>query len=637
MNQRLKKHRYITGFDGVRTLAVVAVIMYHLMPYNIQGGYLGVPIFFVLSGYLITDLLNQEWHQNGKIDVWAFYQRRIRRLYPGLVTMVVATAAYITLFQRNLLFNLRAVVVTNFLYVYNWLQVHQGQSYFDRFGTQSPFVHLWSLSIEGQFYLFWPLILLFLWVVVRRRQPIFDIIFIGAFLSALAMALLFRHGQDPSRIYFGTDTRIFSILLGASLSIVWPSASLKKDLQNSARFFLDGVGIAALLLIIWMFFQLPGESDLNYRGGMFFFSLLSVMLIAAVAHPGADLNRLLSNRLFSWLGKRSYGIYLYQYPVMIFYEAKVTNIAQHPWLHALIEIAIIVLVSHLSYTYIERPLQHFDYHRTKEVLREFVKRDSRYGVKRIWVVLAAVVCLTAAVGSFSTQAAQTKAKVSNLQAKIDANEQAVKKHNQAVEGNSKNKNQADSAATISSSTSSASSAASSSTAADGAEKLTADEQQKATTLQITAVGDSVLADGSVSLQQVFPKMYVDAKVGRQAKDAIGVLQGLAQQGKLAPTVLLSLGTNGPFSDDQLQQIMQIIGKQRKVFWVNTHVPTRRWQDQVNQALNSAQSRYSNLKVIDWYAYSKQHSDWFYSDNVHPNEYGLKFYSSFVAKKILQGE
>ncbi|KRL40032.1 acyltransferase family protein [Liquorilactobacillus nagelii] len=635
MNQRIKRHRYITGFDGVRTIAVIAVILYHLMPYNIQGGYLGVPIFFVLSGYLITDLLNQEWQQNGKIDVWGFYQRRIRRLYPGLVTMVVATAAYITLFQRSLLVNLRAVIVTNFLYVYNWLEVHQGQSYFDRFGTQSPFVHLWSLSIEGQFYLFWPLVLIFLWVVVRRRQPIFDIIFIGAFFSALAMALLFQPGQDPSRIYFGTDTRMFSILLGASLSIIWPSTSLKKDLPNSARLFLDGAGVGALLLIIWMFFQLPGESDLNYRGGMFFFSLLSVILVAAVAHPGADMNRLLSNRVFSWLGKRSYGIYLYQYPVMVFYETKVTNIAQHPWLHALIEIGLIVTISHLSYTYIERPLQHFDYRQTKKVLHEFIQRDSRYGFKRAWIVLAAVVCLTAAIGSFSSQAAQTKPKTSTLQSKIAANEKSIQKHNQKV---AKESGSQKIAASSSDTSATADSSSSSSTSQQtGVDQLTSSERQQAAKLQITAVGDSVLADGSVDLQQIFPQMYIDAKVGRQASDAIGVLQGLAQQGKLATTVLLSLGTNGPFTADQLQQIMQIIGKQRKVFWINTHVPTRRWQDQVNQSLQSATNHYENLKVIDWYTYSNSHSDWFYGDNVHPNEYGLKFYSSFVAKKVLQGE
>lgn len=626
MSQRLKKHRYITGFDGIRTIAVIAVILYHLMPYNIQGGYLGVSIFFVLSGYLITDLLNQELEQNGQINIWAFYQRRIRRLYPGLVTMVIATAAYITVFQRNLLISLRTTMITNFCYVYNWFQIHQGQSYFDRFSNQSPFTHLWSLSIEGQFYFVWPFIIIMLWKFLRRRLPIFDVIFIAAFFSALAMALLFVPGEDPSRIYFGTDTRMFSILLGAGLSFVWPSAILKKELPLSARTFLNLAGLSALALIILMFFQLSGESDLTYRGGMFFFSLLSVILVVTVAHPGSDMNWILSNRVFSWIGKRSYGIYLYQYPVMIFYEAKVQNIANHPWIHAVIEIALILLISHLSYKYLERPLQHFDFHQTKRVLREIFSLNLKHREKKSAFVLMAVVFVTALAGSFSSQAAQTKQPTNPLQTKISDNEKAIKKHNKQVAAQQTTEKSFSSAATSSSS--------SSVTKITTDSSLSANQLTTAGKLQITAVGDSVLADGSVDLQRIFPQMYIDAKVGRQAKDAIGVLQSLAQQHKLAPIVLLSLGTNGPFTSDQLQQIMQIIGR-RQVFWVNTHVPTRRWQGQVNQALKQATSRYRNLRIIDWYDYSQDHTDWFYSDNVHPNQYGLKYYSSYLAEQILK--
>ncbi|WP_281164837.1 acyltransferase family protein [Liquorilactobacillus sicerae] len=625
MDQRLKKHRYITGFDGIRTIAVITVIFYHLMPYSIQGGYLGVSIFFVLSGYLITDLLNQELEQNGQINIWAFYQRRIRRLYPGLVAMVIATAAYITAFQRNLLISLRTTIITNFCYVYNWFQIHQGQSYFDRFSNQSPFTHLWSLSIEGQFYFVWPFIIVLLWKFLRRRLPIFDVIFMAAFFSALAMAFLFVPGKDPSRLYFGTDTRMFSILLGAALSFVWPSASLKKELPLSARTFLNLAGLSALTVIILMFFQLSGQSDLTYRGGMFFFSLLAMILVATVAHPGSDMNWILSNRVFSWIGKRSYGIYLYQYPVMIFYESKVQNIAAHPWIHAMIEIAVILLISHLSYKYLERPLQHFDFHQTKRVLGEIFSFNLKHRVKKSAFALTTVVFVTALAGSFSSQAAQTKQPANPLQTKITDNEKAIKKHNKRVAvQQSTEKNS--SSATVSSSVSSVKATTDS--------PLSANQLTAASKLQITAVGDSVLADGSLNLQKIFPQMYIDAKVGRQTKDAIGVLQGLAQQRKLAPIVLLSLGTNGPFTSDQLQQIMQVIGH-RQVFWVNTHVPTRRWQDQVNQALKQAAGHYRNLRIIDWYDYSQGHTDWFYSDNVHPNQYGLKYYSSYLAEQILK--
>ena len=636
MDRKLKKRRYINGFDGIRTIAVMGVIFYHLMPYNIQGGYLGVPIFFVLSGYLITDLLNQELQQNGRIDILAFYKRRVKRLYPGLVTMIFVTVAYITLFQRSLLTNIRQIMITNFVYVYNWFQVIHRESYFDKFGPQSPFTHLWSLSIEGQFYLFWPLLLTFLWVVIRKKQPIFDVVFIGAFLSALLMAVLYKEGQDPSRVYYGTDTRMFSILLGAALSILWPSTSLKKKIPNVAKHTLNIAGIISLILIIWMFFNMPGESALTYHGGMFFFSLLSAIFIAAVAHPGADMDGLMTNRLFSWLGKRSYGIYLYQYPVMVFYEARVTNIAGHPWLNAFIEIIIIVVVSHLSYTYIERPLQHFNYAYTKDTVLEFFKKNSHYGWKRLWGTGALVIVFLALLGAVQQPAASAVEGDQKLQATIQKNEQKVAENNKkdtSETGKKKGLKQGEeNSSKIRNKTEYKASDESKPTVAGG---LNEAMKKKAQSLNITAVGDSVLADGSVKLQDLFPQMYIDAKVGRQMPDAIAVLQSLANSGKLADSVLLSIGTNGPFSDDQLKSIMDIVGSRRKVYWINTHVPTRRWQDQVNGSLSMASKKYHNLKVIDWYTYSKDHSDWFYDDNVHPNEYGLNYYSTYIAKNILE--
>ncbi|KRL03222.1 acyltransferase family protein [Liquorilactobacillus capillatus] len=633
MNRNLKKRRYINGFDGIRTLAVIGVILFHLMPYSIQGGYLGVPIFFVLSGYLITDLLNQEMQQNGRIDIISFYKRRIKRLYPGLVTMVLVTVSYITLFQRELLTNIRQVMVTNFIYVYNWFQVVHRESYFDRFGPQSPFTHLWSLSIEGQFYLFWPLLLILLWTLVRRKQPVFDIIFIAAFISALLMALLYKEGQDPSRVYYGTDTRMFSILLGASLSIVWPSTSLKKELTNMAKHTLNIVGIVSLILIIWMFFTMPGESSLTYHGGMFFFSLLAMIFIATVAHPGADMNRLMTNRYFSWLGKRSYGIYLYQYPVMIFYEAHVTNIAAHPWLHALIEIIIIVVISHLSYTYIERPLQHFDYAHFRDFVLEFFKQKSRYGWKRLWATGAVAVIFLTLIGAVQQPSATASKSDQQLQDALQANKEKVAKNNkkdiQTGEKSQALKQDKKTVATVQEKGKQTDSNTAAQT--DGLSEAMA---KKAQTLRVTAVGDSVLADGSVKLQSIFPQMYIDAKVGRQMQDAIAVLQSLANSGKLANIILLSIGTNGPFTDDQLDSVMSVVGK-RKVYWINTHVPTRRWQGQVNDSLTAAAKKYPNLKVIDWYTYSQNHPDWFYDDNVHPNEYGLKYYSTYIAKDILK--
>lgn len=632
MNTSSKKRRYITGFDGIRAIAVIGVILYHLVPYDVQGGFLGVPIFFVLSGYLITDILNEEIQKNGKVNLFSFYKKRMKRLYPGLVTMIVATSAYITLFQRSLLTGIRNVIIGNLIYVYNWVQVKQGQSYFDRFGAvQSPFTHLWSLSIEGQFYLFWPIILTVLWVILRKKQPIFDVIFIVAFFSALTMALLYKDGQDSSRIYFGTDTRMFSILLGTSLAVIWPSKGLKNNLQKKSRIILDGIGIASLIMIILMFFSMSGESDLTYHGGMFFFSLISMLLIATVAHPGADMNKLLTNPIFTWLGKRSYGIYLYQYPVMIFYESHISNMAAHPWIHFFIEICLILIISHLSYRYIELPLQHFDYSRTREVIAELLKRKSRYGWRRLWIVGAIILIALTMTGAVFQPKLQSNQEDKQLENVIKKNQKEVTKSNKKLQDKG-----AQNSGSTSSSQESASNSTSSSQAKSSSQpvELTPQQQQQAATMRITAIGDSVLADGSVKLKSIFQQMYIDAKVGRQPRDAIGILNELAQKGQLDNTVLLSLGTNGPFNDEELHQIMGAIGN-RRVYWINTHVPTRRWQGQVNDSLNAATKTYSNLHVIDWYDYSNNHTNWFYDDNVHPNENGLNYYSNFIAKEVLE--
>lgn len=629
MGKRLKKSRYITGFDGIRTLAVIGVILYHLFPYGMTGGFLGVPIFFVVSGYLITDLLIQEFEQNEQINIKSFYVRRMKRLYPALLTMVLTTAAFVTLFARESLDKLRAVIVTNIFYVYNWFQVSNHESYFDKFGNQSPFTHLWSLSIEGQFYLVWPIIIFLMLKLIRSRQTNFDLLVIAAFVSALLMIILFKPGQDPSRIYYGTDTRVFSILLGAALAFLWPSTRLKNTLQKGPRLFLDGAGLFALLMIIWMFFKMNGESDLVYRGGMFFFSLLSAILVATIVHPGADMNRLLTNRVFTWVGKRSYGIYLYQYPIMVFYEQRIANVANHPWLHAVIEITLILIVSDLSYRFLELPLQHFDYARTFTVIKEVFNKNSIYGWRRLWAVAATVVLLIAAWGAIDKPRASVSQQDSAaLKKVISANNKQAKAQNKTAKKEKKVESQPDpdkekdSEKTAKKTT-------------DTNDKLTAAEQKQAQSLPVTAIGDSVLADASSTMQNIFPQMYVDAKVGRQVRDSLPILTSLAQNGKLSETVLLSLGTNGPFTDNELKQIMQIIGPKRRVFWVNTVVPTQRWQDQVNQSLAAAQKKYQNLTVIDWYSYSKNHPEWFYSDNVHPDPNGLPYYGNFVAKSILK--
>lgn len=632
MGKRLKKKRYIKGLDGIRAIAVVAVILYHLAPFSFQGGFLGVPIFFVVSGYLITDLLFQEFQQNGTIDVKAFYIRRIKRLYPGLVAMVLSTAAYITMFSRGLAENLKSVIGTNFLYVYNWYQINHHESYFDKFGNQLPFTHLWSLSIEGQFYLLWPIFIFVMIKFFKKKQPIIDTILIMILFSALEMAFMYHVGEDPSRVYYGTDTRMFSILIGAGLAVVWPSTSLKKQLPSKPRLILDGIGLGSFLLLALMFTKMTGENELVYRGGMFFFSLAAMILVAVVVHPGADWGDWLDNSIFRWIGKRSYGIYLYQYPVMVFYESKIQNIAAHPVLHGLIEIVIILAISELSYRFLEVPLKKFDYSKTSSVVKEFFKADSSYGWKRVYVAIPLLIFVLAAVGSFmpSSVAASDSKDDGQLESVIKNNQKKASSVNQKADKKTSKSSSGNSSVSESSNSSSESNN-------DGKSpiSLTESERKKAQGLQITCVGDSVMADASAKMQEIFPNMYVDAKVGRQVSEIVPILQSLNSSGKLAQTVLISEGTNGPYDENTMEKIMQILGKQRKVYWINVFVPTRRWQDQVNQELKDDAKKYGNLTVIDWYSYCKDHPEWFYDDHVHPNPDGLNYFGPFIAHEILK--
>lgn len=625
--QRMGKKRYITGFDGIRTLAVLGVIIYHLAPSTLQGGYLGVPIFFVVSGYLITYLLIQEWDRTHTIDIWGFYGRRLKRLYPALVTMILATTAYITLFQRELLVNIRRTVLTNLIYGYNWFEINHGQSYFDRFSGESPFTHLWSLSIEGQFYLVWPLVVLALLLFVKKQGRALVILLAAAVASAVAMALLYNP-QNTNRVYYGTDTRMFAILIGAAMAFVWPAHRLSADVTRAHRLVMDGLGGASLLALIYLFFNMNGQAASTYRGGMFWFTVLSGILVGTVAHPGSDMNRILSNPVFSYVGQRSYGIYLYQFPVMIFYESRV-NIGNHPLFNALVEVALIMVATELSYRWIERPLRHYHYGRfTHDVVAFFKQPDAHRLASSLGVIGALLFGLTA-VGFMQQPAAakptalqqtitqrQAAAKKKNTEAakkqKALAKEASKRKHDKAVAFSKLSKTDQDTAKTYG---------------------LTPEEVVTSKQTPLTAIGDSVLLDDSGDLQKVFPGAIVDGKVGRQAADVKDVVTSLGQQGQLAKNVLVNIGTNGYITPEQAKDIVEAIGPNHEIFWVTAHVPTREWQNSVNRRIQKTADAYKNVHIVDWYSTAKGKDKWFVSDHVHPNNRGNRHYTSLIAKAV----
>lgn len=621
--KRLQSSRYITGFDGLRTLAVVGVIVYHLLPNFLPGGFLGVIIFFALTGYLITDLLRQEKIQNGKISFKQFYQRRIRRLFPLLFFVVSTSTIYIAIFQRNLLVHLRGAVLSSLLYVNNFWQIFQGTSYFERFGNESPFKHIWALSIEGQFYLVWPIIFIILSYLFKGNKgnkTIFNILFGLSIISAVVMAFLFQPGADPSRVYYGTDTRAFAFLLGGALAFIWPSNGLSKKIPNENRNVLDLLGLGSLIAVIIFYLFVSDSLAFVYEGGMYLFTLLIVLLILVVVHPATLTGRLLTAPFFKYIGSRSYGIYLWQFPVMVFFEAKVA-VGQQPILYTLIEIGLILLASELSYRYIEQPLKN----RTVKdwwiaskaaILQPGLQkaRLRQYTLFTLFVAMLVIIALP--------MASDRPSKPNALQNKIKKNSELLKK-------------EAKEAADKSSSMSASSSLADSATA-DLAKRfdLSQNQVQAAAKLPVTAIGDSVVLASATQLQSVFPKMQINAKVGRQLYESYSVLDELKHSKQLADTVLVSLGTNGTWTDSQFNDFMNSIGSNRQVYWIDVHAPAQRWQNQVNAQLAAASKQYKNLHIISWNEASASHPDWFYDDQVHPNPDGEQYYTQTVAKALL---
>jgi peptidoglycan/LPS O-acetylase OafA/YrhL/lysophospholipase L1-like esterase len=363
--------RYLPGLDGLRALAVLAVVAFHVGLGWAPGGLLGVGVFFTLSGYLITDLLLGQHARTGSLQLVDFWFRRARRLLPALFVMLAVVVAWVALLDRAQLAGLRGAVAAAAAYVSNWYLIGEHTSYFARFGPPSPLGHLWSLAVEEQFYLVWPWVLLAGLALVRPRRGsgtraaagtgaagrygLAAVTLMLAAASAIAMTVLYHPGYDPTRVYDGTDTRAFALLIGAALAFAWPTRQPRRDVSAAARWSLDGVGAVGLLVIGAMVWRTSEYSPFMYRGGLVVLSLATVLVLAAVAAPAGRLGPLLGVGPLRWLGVRSYGIYLWHFPIIA-----LTSPAggRDPISRAALQIAATIAVAALSWRFIEEPIRH---------------------------------------------------------------------------------------------------------------------------------------------------------------------------------------------------------------------------------------------------------------------------------------
>ncbi|EEJ76138.1 acyltransferase [Lactobacillus acidophilus ATCC 4796] len=396
----MRKNRFITGYSGLRALAVIGVILYHLDPNSFMGGYLGVPIFFVLSGYLVTDHMFNSYDQTGTYNNRRFYLNRIKKIYPQLISVLWLSAAYIFLFQRNLLAKLNQIVFANILNVYNFWQIHNGQSYFERFAAnESPFTNLWTMSIEGQFYIVWPIVIFLLVKFAKKKKNIFWILMGLSIASAIMMTSLYLLKADINRIYYGTDTRFFSLGLGAALAVIWPVEKSNTNIRKKYTIILDVTGFVSFALLILMYFSklMDPQQAFTYCGGMLLFTLDVCIFAAVIAHPGSHWNQIMSNKVFDWIGSRSYGIYLYQFPVMIFFEDKIGNIGEHPFMYHTIEVILILLISEITYRLIEKPMGKISWDKTKKYFIRIFNIETKDYVKKFQAVFAMLVLIVGSI------------------------------------------------------------------------------------------------------------------------------------------------------------------------------------------------------------------------------------------------
>ena len=623
---------YLPGLDGLRAIAVVAVIFYHANHSWLRGGFLGVEVFFVISGYLITLLLLAESTRNGRINLRDFWLRRARRLLPALWTLLVGVTVYVAIFRRDELGNLRGDVVAGFTYVTNWFQVHTGSSYFSDFGYV-PLRHLWSLAVEEQFYLLWPLLMLVVTKVAKRRMPVVGLLFLLASVGiAVLCGWIYRAGpvgdiaqtpnqyfsflgRDVSRIdfaYLSTITRMGGLFIGAALAIWWRPWSVARARIASRGAALDIVGLiglAGLGVMMWRFQNVVAGTeegargyDLLYRGGFFLVGLASVAVIAAVTHPTAVLGRVvLGNPLFVWIGQRSYGLYLYHWAIFQFSRKLAGKELTMPQFLGLM--AITLVITELSYRLIETPVRKGNFSRWLRSWRGAETPERRR--HRTRMVAAGIV-----VAAFPVFAIVN---LSTAKLRLDAISQSLVDAENAT---------TDVLTRPTATTQPVTSDPQSSTSVAAAPTTL-----PAARIDVLAIGDSVMLGAAPEMSKY--GITVDAKKSRPFKAALEIVNYVKSIGALGDNVIIHLGTNSGTTAETMDAIFTALADVDRVVVLTNAVPNHKWEEGNNTLIRALPDKFPNVTVVDWKLLVDPNPDWVYDDGTHLRPKGQIAYTEAV--------
>ncbi len=590
--------RYVPGLDGLRALSVTAVLLYHAEITWMPGGFLGVDVFFVISGYLITSLLLAEDRNKGRVNLGQFYLRRARRLLPALFLVLGTVSLFSIIFLPDEVRALRGDVVAALGYVTNWWQIGQHQSYIAAQGRPPLLRHLWSLAVEEQFYLVWPMLLVGMLKLWRRKRLTMIAVTLAVITASFITMVVLSSGHDftvvdPSRVYYGTDTRIFTMLIGAVLAMVWSPWRLRADIPRQPRLVLDAVGGSALVLLVLVFGTAHYQSNVLFRGGFLAVAILAAVVIAVAVHPASRIGTVvLAQQPLRWLGERSYGIYLWHWPIFMVTRPG-EDIDLTGWANTALRIGLTLIAAELSFRFVEEPIRHGSLGRWFAGLRRATGEDRRFMWQRT-LATCGIVVLAVGIAGMGLASAQEPRIESGLQFLVAP----------------------------------ATDTTTTTTTVPGVAPPT----EAPAPPQVTAIGDSVMLGAKGALEAKIPGIHVDAAVSRQFGNGLDLIRALKDSGQLSPIVVIHLGTNGVITDGHMEALKVLLADRQKVIFLNLFVP-RSWQNGDNAEIQKYVPQFPNGTLINWNGEGSTHPEMFYGDHIHVKPEGQIHYADLVAAAV----
>lgn len=628
-----QRNQRIVALDGLRALAIAGVVLYHLRPSRLTGGFLGVTLFFTLSGYLATKSIMRATARDG-FSYPRYICRRIARMMPPIVVTIALTAIATYIAAPSLLPKVQQDALPSALFLSNWFYIFRNVSYFAAAGLPSPLTHLWFCAVTMQFYLVWPVILMALCSKTRSRNTAIGITTAFALVSTAAMVLMFNPTADTSRVYYGTDTRVAELLCGALAAIAAPrlremlSGDIHTPGANKGISKVNAISIAWLVAVIAGALMLTGESVWLYRGGFLLFALLTGLLIICVQNTECIVRRLLSVKPLVWLGQRSFSVYLVHYPLLLLMNpaTRTTRIA---WWEQVLQLVLILAVAEVFYRLVERPWSH------KPVQQDSTARKHVLAPAMVLPALGAA-CVAALAFALLDWAGIATARAEQLRPELAQNATSP----QDNEANDKGAEPASGKDSQSSDTASDDATKQKPKEGPIAEKVpknldwksfTYDEATGTCDARVLMIGDSVTAGAQSGIQAALPNAYIDGVVSRQFYTFQDVYA--QDSANYDPSVVIcALGTNGLIRDpQQVQDVINAVGG-KPIYFVTVRVPLE-LQDRNNQMIRDVCAQNDNAGVIDWNGASEGHSEYLVDDGTHLTQAGIDTYAALIRQAI----